>query len=154
MRCERFLSILDGLDSGARMSLAMALHARRCPSCAAAAARLDAALRAYRAAPERDAEPDALAEERIMAAIRLTPPPRQDFAMRDWIAAGIIIAASTLLLPLTEHSGFLRTFFGPGYALSLAIVLGLSLTVYMAFFIGTHVGELRSYLDKRGLRMR
>ncbi len=154
MRCGTFLDKLDGLDSGAAMSPAMAFHALRCPSCAAAAARLEAAIRAYRAAPASEGGEDGVLEDRIMAAVRLTPPPRQDFAIRDWVSAGIVIAASTLLLPLTEQSGFLRTFFGPGYALSLAIVLGLSLTVYMAFFIGTHMGELRSYLDKRGLRVR
>ncbi len=153
MRCGKFLDKLDGLDSGAAMSPAMAFHALRCPSCAASAARLEAAISAYRAAPAPERE-DWVVESRIMAAVRLTPPPRQDFAIRDWVTAGVVIAASTLLLPLTEHSGFLRTFFGPGYALSFAIVLGLSLTAYTAFFIGTHMGELRSYLDKRGLWVR
>jgi len=154
MRCGKFLDKLDGLDAGASLSPAMAFHALFCPSCAQAAARLEAAILAYRAPPAPDGERDSVIEDRIMAAVRLTPPPRQDFAIRDWIAAGIVIATSTLLLPLTEHSGFLRTFFGPGYALSLAIVLGLALTAYTAFFIGTHMGELRSYLDKRGLRVR
>jgi len=132
----------------------MSLHRLRCPSCSAESAKLEAAICAYRSESEADRAEDSLVEDRIMAAIRLLPPPRQDFAIMDWAFAGIVIAASTLLLPLAESSGFLRTFFGPGYALSLAIVLGVSLTIYTAFFIGTHLDELQSFLDKRGLRMR
>jgi hypothetical protein len=126
----------------------------RCRSCAAETARLEAALRAYRADGGASGAAGSVIEGRIMASVRLLPPPRQDFAIRDWVSAGLVIAASTLLLPLSENSGFLRTFFGPGYALSLAIVLGVSLTIYMAFFIGTHLDELQAFLDKRGLRLR
>jgi len=136
------------------MGLAMKLHASRCPSCAAEAAALAAALESYRAEDGASSERGSAVEERVMAAVRLLPPPRQDFAIRDWISAGIVIAASTLLLPIGESSGFLRTFFGPGFALSLAIVLGISLTIYMAFFIATHMDELQTYLEKRGLHVR
>jgi len=152
MRCETFLRRLDELDSGRGSGLVMALHASRCPACAAQAAAVEAAIEAFRAGVED--ERGSLVEERVMAAVRLLPPPRQDFAIRDWVSAGVVIAVSTLLLPLGESSGFLRTFLGPGYALSLAIVLGITLTVYMAFFIGTHLDELQAFLDKRGLRMR
>jgi hypothetical protein len=154
VRCGKFLDRLDALDAGAGLSLGMIFHARRCPSCASRAAKLDAALRACRSEPGLAREADAEAEERIMAAIRLLPPPRHDFAIRDWVTAGVVIAVSTLLLPLSKNSGFLRTFFGPGYALSLAIVLGAAVTVYSAFFIGTHLDELQDFLSKRGLRTR
>jgi hypothetical protein len=154
MRCETFLRRIDELDSGRAMGPSMRLHAMRCASCASEAARLDAALKAYRSGNDAEADGGSAVEDRVMAAVRLLPPPRQDFAIRDWVSAGVVIAVSTLLLPLGESSGFLRTFLGPGYALSLAIVLGITLTVYMAFFIGTHLDELQAFLDKRGLRMR
>ena len=154
MRCETFLRRIDELDSGRAMPFPMRLHVLRCPSCAAEAARLAAALKAYRSAGGAAKEEVSTLEDRVMASVRLMPPPRQDFAIRDWVSAGAVIAASTLLLPLGESSGFLRTFFGPGYALSLAIVLGISLTVYMAFFIATHLEELEAFLDKRGLHVR
>jgi hypothetical protein len=154
MRCETFLRRLDELDSGRGMGLAMALHAARCPSCAARAASLAAALEAYRSDDGAEDERGLVVEERVMAAVRLLPPPRQDFAIRDWVSAGVVIAASTLLLPIGESSGFLRTFFGPGYSLSFAIVLGISLTIYTAFFIATHMDELQIYLEKLGLHVR
>lgn len=154
MRCDKFLDKLDALDAGVGMSPFMAFHARRCPSCASRAALLDSALRAYRSESAAATSEDEAAEERIMAAVRLVQPPRQDFAIRDWVTAGVVIAVSTLLLPLSESSGFLRTFFGQGYALSLAIVLGAAVTLYSAFFIGTHLDELEEFLSKRGLKTR
>jgi hypothetical protein len=154
MRCEIFLKRLDELDSGRAMSPAMRLHALRCRACAAEAAALGAALGAYRSALAAESAEGSAVEDRVMAAVRLLPPPRQDFAIRDWAFAGVVIAASTLLLPLGESSGFLRTFFGPGFALSLAIVLGIFLTTYTALFIGTHLEELEDFLDKRGLHVR
>jgi hypothetical protein len=115
------------------------------------------ALRAYREdAPEVEAgapksDADRLLEERIMATIRLTPPPRQDFAIRDWLFPGAVILLSLCLLPLGSSIGFLEPLFGTGYALSLSLVLGVVFTAYSTFFVAAHLGELQSYLQKRGL---
>jgi hypothetical protein len=76
------------------------------------------------------------------------PPPRQDFALRDWLLPGAIIALSMLLLP------FLAPLFEPGYALPLSLVLGIAFTAYCALFIATHLAELQTYLEKRGLMPR
>jgi hypothetical protein len=115
---------------------------------------VDAAIRAYR----KDTVPteaQALIEDRVMAAVRLMPPPQQDFALRDWLFPGMVIAISMFLLPvLGKGSSFLEMLFGPGYEFSLALVLGLVFTAYSVLFIATHVSELQSFLEKRGLRTR
>src|SRR5512142_1687114 len=102
MRHERALSLLDGLDARRGYGLGLRLHLARCASCSAAARRSAAALRAYREAPpaageEREAE---LAEDRVMATVRLMPPPGQDFALRDWLLPAAILALSMVLLPI------------------------------------------------------
>jgi len=49
---------------------------------------------------------------------------------------------------------FLKSVFGSGYLLSLSLVLGAAFTAYCALFIATHLSELQSFLEKRGLMPR
>jgi hypothetical protein len=158
MRHETALKCLDRLDAGQSHGLALRLHLSRCDSCAAAAQKLALALAAYRESPadREDPLPDAgLFEDRVMAAVRLTPPPRQDFALGDWLLPAAIIALSMFFLPIVgKDSGFLQSLFGSGYELSLALVLGIGFTAYSALFIATHLSELQSFLEKRGLLQR
>jgi hypothetical protein len=157
MRHETALKHLDELDAGQEPGFALQLHLATCRSCAGAAERSKKALRAYRA--EADGvmvgqvdDADRLLEERIMAAVRLTPPPREDFAIRDWLFPGAVLAISMVLLPLIgKDVDFLKSLFGSGYLLSLSLVLGAAFTAYCALFIASHVVELQSYLQKLGL---
>ena len=48
----------------------------------------------------------------------------------------------------------LKSVFGSGYLLYLSLVLGAAFTAYCALFIATHLSELQSYLEKRGLMPR
>jgi NAD(P)-dependent dehydrogenase (short-subunit alcohol dehydrogenase family) len=157
MRHEAALRYLDELDAGQGYGLALALHLARCPSCAAVARRAEAALRAYRE-DTRGAEAllaDSRVEDRVMAAVRLMAPPRQDFALRDWLFPAAVIALSMFLLPLFGRDiGFLEALFGSGYALYLSLVLGAGFTAYSALFVATHQLEVRTYLEKRGLMPR
>ena len=167
MRHEAALRRLDELDAGQKHGLALRIHLSRCPSCAATAARLDAALSGLREdtrhADMRQALSDkaealglgTVIEDRVMSAVRFMPPPRQDFALRDWLFPGAVIALSMFLLPiLGKDIGFLESLFGSGYTLSLSLVLGIGFTAYSALFIATHLTELQSYLEKRGFTPR
>jgi len=150
MRHETALRKLDELDAGQDYGLALRMHLSRCSTCAASAQLLQEALRSYRAEPASDEE--GLVAQRVMAAVRLMPSPQQDFALRDWILPAAIIALSMFLLPLFgKNLGFMESLFGPGYVFSLALVLGIAFTAYSAFFIATHLSELQTYLEKRGL---
>jgi hypothetical protein len=90
-------------------------------------------------------------EERVMATVRLTPPPMQDFAIRDWLFPGAVILLSMCLLPLGSTFGYFESFLSPGNALSFSLALGLVFTAYCVLFIASHLGELQTYLQKRGL---
>jgi hypothetical protein len=111
---------------------------------------------AYRADAPQTEEPrvdeaDRLLEERIMSTLRLTPPPKQDFAIRDWLFPGAVILLSMCLFPLGSNIGILEPLFRSGFLLSLSLVLGILFTAYSALFIATHLEELQTYLQKRGL---
>ncbi len=156
MRHEKALKYLDELDSRGDYGLSLRWHLSRCDSCSAAAQIVAAAISAYqddsRPAP---ASLEDRIEDRVMAAVRLMPPPKQDFALRDWLFPGAVLALSMVLLPLIgKDVDFLKSLFGPGYLLSLSLVLGAAFTAYSAFFIATHLEELQAYLEKRGLMPR
>jgi hypothetical protein len=154
MRHEAALKRLDELDAGQRPGLGLRIHLAKCPSCARAAQEMSEALSAYREEARLDARgggADRLIEERIMASIRLTPPPMQDFAIRDWLFPGAVILLSMCLLPLGSSLGYFTSFISTGNALFLSLVLGLVFTAYCVLFIASHVGELQSYLQERGL---
>jgi hypothetical protein len=154
MRHERALEKLDGLDAGKEPGLALRLHLAACPDCAAATRRLRSAMEAYRGdgPGQEPSRAELLLEERVMATIQLTPPPRQDFAIGDWLFPAALILASICLLPVVRSLGLFEAILGEGYALSL--VLGLVFTGYSVFFIATHMREVEGFLSKLGVNLR
>jgi hypothetical protein len=159
MRHERALEKLDELDRGEEPGLALRLHLAACPSCARAAALSAAAIESYSASGRaRDAAMPAAArddylEDRIMAAVRLTPPPKQDFAIRDWLFPAAVILLSLCFLPFASNMGIFDALFGEGFVVSLALALAVMLTGYSIFFIATHMDELETFLEKKGVTL-
>jgi hypothetical protein len=156
MRHEAALKRLDELDAGEGPGLALRLHLATCPSCARQAELLRRALDAYRAeAPLRGAPrpeaADRTLEDRIMATLRLTPPPKQDFAVRDWLFPAAVILLSMCLLPLSAGLGFMDPLLGRGAAIYLSLILGLAFTAYSVLLIASHLDELQAFLRNRGL---
>lgn len=145
MRCETFRNRLALLDAGRGPGLFARAHLSRCAACRAYAELEAAALASYRA--PSPALPGL--EDRIMAAVRLTPRPRRRVSLRDWVGVGLLIAVSTALIPLAEEFDWVKELFGPSYALPLSLVLALVLTAYVAVFIGSHMTELLEFLERR-----
>lgn len=145
MRCETFRDRDDLLDAGRRPGFLMRRHLARCASCRALLELEAAALAAYRAPVA--ALPGL--EDRIMAAVRLTPRPRRLVRIRDWVVVGLLIAASMALIPLAEEFDWVKELFGLSFALPLSLVLSFVLTAYVAVFIGSHVSELMELLERR-----
>jgi hypothetical protein len=154
MRHETALRLLDELDNDEVPGLTLRLHLAACPSCAKAARLGTLALASYRSSPAPKAEAESsLLEDRIMASVRLTPPPKQDFAIRDWLLPAVVIFFSLCLLPLVSSAGSFDVLFGPNFAASVALALGAIFTVYSAFFVATHLEELENFLEKKGLTL-
>lgn len=156
MRCERFLDRYDRLDAGVTPGFALRRHLASCASCEAKVRRQSAALAAYRAGPADEAIPEEeVLDERIMAAVRLTPRPRRAVLVRDWILSGAVIAASMVMIPLGSEFDRAKEAFGSRLAVPLSLVLGLALTAYMAVFIGSHMDSIlplvrRDHTQARG----
>jgi anti-sigma factor RsiW len=149
MRCDEFLDRYDSLGPGEPMGYLMARHLAACDGCAAQVRAFES-LRAELSAGAR-AEDEAaceLVEDRVMAAVRLTPTPQRDFSLRDWIIAGSVIAASMVLVPLGEYFSRFDEAFGASYALPLSLVLGVAITAYASLFVATHMADVQGFMDR------
>lgn len=151
MNCREFLDSLDRLDTSgtAEPGTAMRAHADSCPSCAAAAASMRAALSLCRL-PELALSLDLA--PRVSALLPFLPAPRRVVSMRNWLGAGLVLVAGMVLLPLLSTFGALRNAYGPGFTLPLAIVLGLVITCYAVAFIFSHQVDLARRLHLRQAR--
>ena len=135
------------------MSPAMARHLASCAACRGEVERMDAALHALVARlPERTLSEEEF-ETRVMSAVRLMPAPRRELlSVRDWIIAGCAVLLSMALIPVGGNFGLFIAVAGVSYALPLALVLGVGITLYSALFVGTHVDTVLSFVRRRIVR--
>lgn len=147
MNCEQAGKRIAEKTGDGDLPIGVRIHLFRCPSCAAEAKRMGAAVRSMR----RDflpAAPDfSLA---VMNAIRAIPKPKTDpVSFRDWAIVGAVILAALGLSPMTASFKWIKTAFGSGFTLPLNIVLGLLIAGYCALFIGTHLDEIAERVNLR-----
>jgi hypothetical protein len=143
MTCTQFDALMDALDCPS-LTPDMAAHAVSCPSCAAKAAGYAAALALYRL-PELESGIDLA--PRINALLPFLPAPRRIVSMRDWLAAGVLLIVSMVLVPLLAEFRLLSASYGSGYTVPLALVLGISVSVYAGLFIISHLEQLAKLLQ-------
>lgn len=150
MRCEAFLDRWDRLDAGEALPATLRRHLADCPSCALLLEREAAALAEARAAAELLPARPALLDERIMAAVRLTPHPRREMAMGSWLLSGSLLVLATALIPLGMDIDWIKGSLGRGWELPLALVLGTGFAAYGALFIVSHLEELLPLVKRMG----
>lgn len=153
MRHEQALRKLDQLDRGELPGPLLRLHLATCPSCAKAQRLVSKALDSYAQAADKASPVSERIEGRIMAAVRLTPEPRQDFAIFDWIAPAAILFLSICFVPVASGLGLFSSFI-TGFSGDLVLALAVIFTVYSVFFVGSHLAELQAFLEKRGMIIR
>ena len=150
MTCDRFMTLLDGLDNEA-MTMDMVLHARACPSCAREAAALKAALSLYRV-PDLASSADLV--PRVTALLPFSPAPRRTMSMRNWLAAGFVLVVSLTSVPLMGEFASLKAAYGSGFTFPLSLALGSFVTLYAGVFVMSHLDEFSARLKERGAAQR
>ncbi len=152
MNCHDFLDALDRAEGspydGPRGAEALS-HAEECPSCAAEAASVRAALSLLRL-PELACSADLA--PRLSALLPFLPAPRRIVSMRDWLAAGLLILAGMVILPLLSSFGILGSQYGTRFTLPLSLVLGLVVSTYGTVFIISHLEDFSRRLNGRHAR--
>lgn len=145
MTCNRASNMLDSLDNGQAMPLAVRIHLFFCPACRALEQRVQ---RVHEELPELyQNPPDALADE-IMALVALEPvevrPLHQ--SLRNWLIPGIAIIAYLVLAPIAPAKEWFLTTFGFNLLLPMSITLGAVLTIYAGLFVASHMDKINEFL--------
>ncbi|MBU0929435.1 MAG: hypothetical protein KKA67_16910 [Spirochaetes bacterium] len=144
MTCERYRTLLDGLDNG-EMPLEMIVHARSCPSCAREEAALRAAVALYRL-PDLSRSADLV--PRVSALLPFMTAPRRTVSMRDWLVSGFVILASIVLVPLLGEFRDLKAAYGSGFTFPLSLALGTFVTLYAGAFVMSHLDDFSRRLKR------
>ena len=71
----------------------------------------------------------------------------RDISDGKWVIAWITIVASIALVTYSEPFRWLERYFGSSFDIPLNIVMGIVITTYSAFFIGTHLERFKSKLN-------
>ena len=146
MRCETAIRRLLLLDHNERPDRRTARHLDRCTSCRAEYEAQRIIMGTLAGTIPGDAQVDPRLTERVMASVRahapateLKPPPGDYLA---WVGTGLIILTGFSTLSWNPVLGYLHHQTGGTIALSMGIINGLVITVYLSVFIATHLDEL------------
>lgn len=143
MKCEAFEERYDRVEEGASLSPALALHLARCPRCAARVELRRRALELYRLPGP---EPDLVSH--VLSVLPFLPRPRRTVSLRDWILSGLALSASVILVPAQRVFSQVIEIYGNSWVLPFVLVFGLSVSVFGALFIGTHMDELSGLVGR------
>jgi hypothetical protein len=136
---------LDGLDNE-ELPVDMAIHLRACPECARQTAALKAAVALYRlSGPAGSVD----VSRRVAALLPFMEAPRRSISMRDWLAVGLVIFASVILVPLLAEFRELGAAYGTGFTLPVSLALGVIVTLYAGMFVMSHLDDFSKRLKDR-----
>jgi anti-sigma factor RsiW len=154
VRCKTFWERYDRLDARTEPGPALKRHLASCDACRAEAELLQKTIRSFSEDIQTlSPAAEGALEDRVMAIVRLLPPPQREFfTVRDWIIAGFVILLSMTLMPFGQDFERLLSIFGTSFALPLALVLGLGITLYGILFVGTHIDETMDFVKRRIIR--
>jgi hypothetical protein len=154
MKCEKAIDLIHyyyGEPTPLLVNLRVALHLFFCPDCAEENDRLEFS----REMLKNDFFPPAPdMEESIMSRIaaeentelETAPEPYMvpgELSTRGWVITGIVILVSLVSVFFGLEFNHLAHTAGISFMLPVGITIGIVLTSYGAFFIGSHLKELR-----------
>ena len=83
-----------------------------------------------------------------MAAVRLTVRPRRELSMAQWLLPVVIVAGSSVLLPLALTGGPLASVSDGALTFSLAMILGVGLAIFGSLFIISQAEGILPWVDE------
>jgi hypothetical protein len=151
MNCSRILDTVYEYPRGEMpllLQAQVALHSIFCPDCAQEIERFEVCRDIFR---EDFFPPSPGLEDSIMAMIAAETektPEEESFAVpgglstRGWVIAGVIILVSLVTAFFGLDFNRIAIEAGMSFMLPVGITIGIVLTTYGAFFIGSHLKEL------------
>lgn len=144
MQCEKAIEAFLLLDHGEPIPPAVRRHIDACADCR----RQVAMMRSVFAALEQTglAETPAGATDHVMRAVLSGGVAAEEpLSVAKWLATGVIIFASIVLVSFSNSHSWLSQIFGVSLELPLSLILGAAITIYASLFIGTHVEKVAGF---------
>ena len=149
MICEKVReSILNAEND--ELPLHVRIHLLFCRSCRKDFIQLAGRIReAKETAPFR--APEGLTDQIMRTISLLEVEYNHRVSQSKWIAAGLFLFMSIMLLSYSDSFSWLSARFGGAFDIPLAIVFGVSISVYAAILIGSHLEYLGKVRFVKGL---
>ncbi len=158
MNCEECRKEFLESEEDSFVSITAVIHRFFCPDCRREIEEFGRAIELLRDDPDAEAPEDlsriVLARiseqegEEPLSTVVDQPPGR----LGRWLIAGGVLLFSPILAAIAKPYLVARGMHGNLFIIPISIVLGLSFSVYAAFFIGSHMDEISSliHLKKNG----
>jgi predicted anti-sigma-YlaC factor YlaD len=144
MQCEKAIQAFLNLDHGEPIPPGVQKHIDECAACRRQVAMMQSVFRAL--AQTGVAETPAGTTDEVMAAVRSGGVAAEEpLSVAKWLATGVIIFASIVLVSFSNSHSWLSQVFGVSLELPLSLILGAAITIYASLFIGTHVDEVAGF---------
>lgn len=144
MQCENAIQEFLRLDHGEPIPPEIQKHIDECEGCRRQVTMMQSVFRAL--------EQTGLAEtptgttDAVMAAVRSGGVAAEEpLSVAKWLATGVIIFASIVLVSFSNSHSWLSQMFGVSLELPLSLILGAAITIYGSLFIGTHVDKVAGF---------
>jgi len=145
MKCEKIINEFLRSESN-RVPLLIRLHLLQCAQCRHEIADLQNKIAMLRSDSAYKLPFDMTAQ--IMNRISLLGEIHaRDLSDSKWIVTGVTIVASIILVTYSEPFRWLDRYFGGSFEIPLNIVMGIVITIYSAFYIGTRLDRLKGKLN-------
>lgn len=149
MICEKVReSILNAEND--ELPLHVRIHLLFCRSCRREFIELAGRIREAKKAVPFHA-PEGLSDQIMRTISLLEVKYDHRVSQSKWIAAGLVLFSSIMLLSYSDSFSWLSARFGDSFDIPLAIVFGVAISVYASILIGSHLEYLGKVRFVKGL---
>lgn len=147
MKCENFMQNYLEMDNFQHVSLTMRIHLYFCSRCRSEVRGLETVFRNMNEFVPCTVE-SAFSARLMRKLARIPNGYKKEISFYNWIGVGMLIFSSAFLIAFSDSLTWLKVQFGSNLEVPLAMVLGASITVYAAIFIGSHMDKFGDLLRK------
>lgn len=144
MKCDNAIQQFLEIDEFNSLPLSLRLHLFFCPRCRLEIRSLTDLFNSFRGKYPYVMKED-LSSAIMNRISRLDSGRDFGISIFHWITVWIIILAGVLLLPFNEEFLWLINYFGAHLQLPVNIIMGLCISIYTSFYIGTHLHDLKRF---------
>lgn len=146
MKCEKMIEYYLKQEQSDYLPLIVRWHMLFCPGCRSEVRKIRNVVKEagttslYKIPVDMS---DLIMNEILMSNVQYD----KDVSSLRWFFAGLLIFLSIFLVSYSDSLIWLKGHLGSGLEIPLNLVLGIAITVYAVFYIGTHLEQAKKLVD-------